>query len=170
LGQARCRPVPLLSLTRNSSILRPDFMAATNQRGRLPRPDHVSEVCGFRYFGRTAGYRRRGLSPSAPELPIWPSMLRLRMAKRFSSWCFSALIRVDSISLILSWSDQRSSTDIASNSNFFADALTLGSQFCWTARMTALASNQEERPFRKARGKALTGVQNRCNLANSVVG
>lgn len=129
LGQARCRPVPLLSLTRNSSILRPDFMAATNQRGRLPRPDHVSEVCGFRYFGRTAGYRRRGLSPSAPELPIWPSMLRLRMAKRFSSWCFSALIRVDSISLILSWSDQRSSTDIASNSNFFADVLTLGSQF-----------------------------------------
>jgi len=59
--------VPLLSLIRNSSSLRPDLMAATNQRGRLPRPDHVSEVCGFRYFGMTAGYRRRGLR-SALEL------------------------------------------------------------------------------------------------------
>jgi hypothetical protein len=42
-----------------SSILPPVFMAATSQRGCFPRPDHVSDVCGLRYFGSTLGYLRR---------------------------------------------------------------------------------------------------------------
>jgi hypothetical protein len=159
---------PYLSLTRNSSILRPDSMAATNQRGRLPRPDHVSEVCGFRYFGRTAGYRRRGLSPSAPELRVWRAMLRLRIAKRISSCCFSALIRFDSTSLIFSWSDQRSSSDIASNSNFFADALTWGSQF-FPEGLTAMPASQQEHHHSKNGGSNLNGrakqAQSRVRLA-----
>src|ERR1700730_17364654 len=47
-----------------SSILRPDLMAATNQRGCFPRPDHVSDGDDrLRYFGKTLGYLRRG-SPS----------------------------------------------------------------------------------------------------------
>ena len=62
--QALCRPFALPSLIRNSSILRPDFIAATSQRGRLPRPDQVSEVWGFRYFGSTLGYLRRAF-------PFW---------------------------------------------------------------------------------------------------
>jgi hypothetical protein len=62
--QALCRPFGLPSLIRNSSILRPDFIAATSQRGRLPRPDQVSEVCGLRYFGSTLGYLRRAF-------PFW---------------------------------------------------------------------------------------------------
>ena len=38
--QALWRPLAVLPWAiRNSSILRPDFMAATSQRGRLPRPD-----------------------------------------------------------------------------------------------------------------------------------
>ena len=56
--QALCRPFELRSLIRNSSILRPDFIAATSQSGSLPRPDQVSEVWGLRYFGSTLGYLR----------------------------------------------------------------------------------------------------------------
>ena len=44
----------------NSSIVRPVFSAATNQRGCLPRPDQVSDGSrGFWYFGKTRGYLRR---------------------------------------------------------------------------------------------------------------
>src|ERR1700730_13901163 len=50
-------------------------------------------------------------------------MPRLRTARRFSSSCFSALIRADKIALIFSWSDQRSFSDMDSNSAFFADML-----------------------------------------------
>ena len=100
-------------------------MAAANQRGRLPRPDQVSEVCGFRYLGRTTGYLRRGLPPCDRETSARLGKPRLRIAKRFSSSCFSAWIRVDKIPLILSWSDQRSSIDMASKSNFFTDMLRL---------------------------------------------
>ena len=60
--QARCRLLEPLSPIRNSSIFRPDFIAATSQRGRLPRPDQVSDVWGLRYFGSTVGYLRRGFS------------------------------------------------------------------------------------------------------------
>ena len=100
-----------------------DFMAATSQRGRLPRPDQVSEVCGLRYFGNTFGYLRRGFWPSGRESPSWlvTTMLRLRIARRFSNSCFSALIRADKMRPILSWRSQRSSSGIDSNSNFFAD-------------------------------------------------
>src|ERR1700675_3484032 len=62
--QALCRPFGRPSLIRNSSILRPDFIAATSQRGRLPRPDQVSEVWGLQYFGSTLGYLRRAC-------PVW---------------------------------------------------------------------------------------------------
>jgi hypothetical protein len=115
-------------MMRNSSIFRPDFIAATSQRGRLPRPDHVSAVWGLRYFGSTLGYLRRGV-------PFWSdrewsdsrnaAMPPLRTASRFSSSCFSALIRADNIALISSWSDQRLSKDMDSNSIFFADMIAL---------------------------------------------
>jgi len=62
--QALCRPPGLPLPIRNSSIFRPDFIAATSQRGRLPRPDQVSEVLGLRYFGSTLGYLRRAF-------PFW---------------------------------------------------------------------------------------------------
>src|SRR5262249_23240453 len=106
----------------NSSILCPDFMAATSQRGRFPRPDQVSDVWGSRYFGSTGGYLRRGRASMGRTSP-WPKAPGplLRRASRFSSSCFSALIRVDKIALIFSWRDQRSSSDIDSNSNFFID-------------------------------------------------
>jgi hypothetical protein len=43
-AHARWRAFVPASLIRNSSILRPDFTAATSHLGRLPRPDQVSEV------------------------------------------------------------------------------------------------------------------------------
>ncbi len=125
-NQAFCRPFELPSLIRNSSILRPDFIAATSHRGRLPRPAQVSDVWGLRYFGNTLGYLRRGL-PScgdrdSPDRAI-TSVPRFRTANRLSSSCFSALIRADKSPLICSWSDQRSSNDMDSNSVFLADML-----------------------------------------------
>src|SRR3977135_1752244 len=51
------------------------------------------------------------------------SLPRLRTAKRFSSSRFSEAILADRILLIFSWSDQRSSIDIASRSIFFIDIL-----------------------------------------------
>src|SRR5450755_2829360 len=48
---------------------------------------------------------------------------RLRTAKRFSSSRFSDVILADRIRLTCSWSDQRSSTVIASRSIFFIDIL-----------------------------------------------
>src|SRR5882672_2301808 len=49
------------------------------------------------------------------------SLPRLRTTKRFSSSSFSDVILADRILLILSWSDHRSSRDIASRSIFFID-------------------------------------------------
>src|SRR3569833_664143 len=70
-----------------SSTLRPVFKAATNLRGCLPRPDHVSEVCGLRYLGKTLGYLRRGLPIEVTDceasLPWTTSLPRLRKAFRF---------------------------------------------------------------------------------------
>jgi hypothetical protein len=102
----------------NSSILRPNFIAATSHLGLLPRPDHVSEgASGLRYLGSTRGYLRRVL-PSGAEVR-WPpagATPRRRTAKRFSSSIFSARMRADSTLLISSWSDQSSSRGIDSNS------------------------------------------------------
>src|SRR5437660_502022 len=111
---------------RKSSIPRPDFMAATNHRGRLPRPDQVSDVWGFRYFGSTRGYLRLALAGGDTPDPLESAKTAIpppRTAKRFSSSCFSALIRSDKIPLISPWSNQRSSRDIDSNSSFLADML-----------------------------------------------
>ena len=123
-GQARWRSFVLASPIRKSSILLPDFIAATNHLGRLPRPDHVSDVCGFRYFGSTRGYLRLGFSADdrfAAPLSTKTALPPPRAASRFSNSCFSALIRSDKIPLISSCSDQRSSSDMDSNSIFFAD-------------------------------------------------
>src|SRR3954451_1588700 len=102
---ARCRTFGLASPSRKSSILRPDFMAATNHRGRLPRPDQVSDVWGFRYFGSTRGYFRLALAvgdtPDPPESAKTANPPP-RTARRFSNSCFSALIRSDKIALISS--------------------------------------------------------------------
>src|SRR5690242_16276129 len=56
----------------------PDFSAATNQRGRLPRPDHVSLPFGLRYFGAT--------------LPLPPRFLPYTCAKVTPSDLSTALI------------------------------------------------------------------------------
>jgi hypothetical protein len=101
-AQARRRAFTPASPIRNSSILRPDLTAATSHLGRLPRPDQVSEVWGFRYFGNTRGYLRRGL-PSVTGCKSRKSSAtivpRLSIARRFSSSPFSALIRADKIPL-----------------------------------------------------------------------
>src|SRR5215475_11777227 len=102
---ALCRPFELPDPSiRNSSILWPDFIAATSQRGRLPRPDQVSEVCGLRYFGNTLGYLRCCFPFIEPESAAStpPSTPRLRIARRFSNSYFSALIRVDKMALTFS--------------------------------------------------------------------
>src|SRR5689334_11575025 len=49
------------------------------------------------------------------------SMPGLSTARRFSSSCFSALIRADQMGLVFSWSNHSSSSDMVSNSNFFVD-------------------------------------------------
>lgn len=91
-------------------------MAATNQRGNLPRPDHVSEgAWGLRYLGSTRGYFRRVLIKGV-KAPICPSeVTRWSTANRFSSSSFSARIRAESNLLISSCNDQRSSSDIVCN-------------------------------------------------------
>lgn len=104
-GHARRRSFGLASPMRNSSILRPDFMAATSHRGRLPRPDQVSDVWGFRYFGSTRGYLRLALAAGDAPDPLESAKTAIpppRTARRFSSSRFSALIRSDKIPLISS--------------------------------------------------------------------
>jgi hypothetical protein len=152
----------LLWAIRNSSIFRPDFMAATSQRGRLPRPDQVSEVCGFRYFGNTLGYLRRGFSPSeraSPASPVTPTP-RLRTARRFSSSRCSALIRADKMALILSWRAQSSSSDMDSNSSGFSDMLphhfSYGSPRSVVTIWTATAAKETYRGTLNATMKQIT--------------
>jgi hypothetical protein len=57
-------PADLLALAiRKSSSFDPDWSAATNQGGCLPRPDQVSVGAdGLKYLGRTFGYLRLGRS------------------------------------------------------------------------------------------------------------
>lgn len=112
---------------RNSSIPRPDSMAATSQRGNLPRPAHVSVgERGLRYLGSTRGYFRRLLATVIDVASVCSSceaIDRWIAAKRFSSSSFSARIRAESTLLISSCSDQRSSREIDSNAVLGADML-----------------------------------------------
>ena len=90
-----------------SSIFFPFLSCAPTQRGRLPRPDQVSKGrSGFRYFGCTFGYGRRGFSLC--------SLRPLSRAKRRSSSCFSASNFVESTARIFSCSVHSSLVDIDS--------------------------------------------------------
>jgi hypothetical protein len=106
------------SAMRNSSSLWPDWSAATNHLGRLPRPDHVSVgTSGLRYFGRTFGYLRRRRLPLAVSFISLVRCFGFSWARRFSSSSFSAVILSERILVSRSCKSQSSSKSIDSSSN-----------------------------------------------------
>ena len=120
-GPAPCPVAPLRAGIRRSSSLCPDRRAATNHRGCLPRPDHVSNGAdGLKYFGKTLGYLRLGRSAfccsgRTGASPICSS--RFNCARRCSSLRFSTRIFSARIFVSSSCRSQSSSKSIASRSN-----------------------------------------------------
>jgi len=114
---------------RSSSSLCPDCSAATSHRGCLPRPDQVSVGAdGLRYFGRTFGYLRRGLSPSDCAPPASPILsVRFNCARRFSSSSFSAVIFSERTFVSISCKSQSSLKSIVSRSNLIIALSSLSS-------------------------------------------
>ena len=120
-------PADLLALAiRKSSSLDPERSAATNQRGCLPRPDHVSVGAdGLKYFGRTFGYLRRGrlASDFGSGLAASPiGAMLFNCARRFSNSIFSAAIFSARTFVSSSYKSQSLSKSIASKSDFLSIA------------------------------------------------